>query len=755
MLEDFKTAADGRDLLPEPIPEASESYAPAAHQFEEPHLLDYWRIIYRRRHLAITVFTVIVLATTVYSFTATPIYEGKAQILIESDNPNVINFQEVVNEAQSRQDYYQTQYRLLQSRSLARATIDKLKLWQHSEFASKPAASSPHWTEMFSTTVSAWFEKQAPIEPPLPNEAEAEQPAINSFLSRLVVSPIRNSRLVDVAFRSTDPALAAQVVNAVADAYINQNLEYRFNSTKEATSFLGEQIAEQRKRVEASEIALQQYREQNDAVALDDRQDIVVQKLADLNAAVTKAKTERLEKEALYNQLRSLQTDSAALDTFPAILSNTFIQQQKAELATLQRTYASMSEKLGERHPDMLKTKSQIELTLARLQGEIGKEVQSVRNQYLAAQAQENSLTRALDQQKQEALGMNRKGIEYGVLSRDAQSNRQIYDSLLKRANETGVSGELKTSNIRIVDRAEVPRSPVRPRRTLNITASIFGGGFLGIGLVFFFNYLDNRIKTPEEIVQHLGLASLGLIPAVSATNPPSDPLMDMSTPIFSESIRALRTNVLFSSPQEGMQSVVVTSTGPGEGKSLVTANLAIALAKSGQRVLLVDADLRRPRIHHIFGKKQAPGLSNLMIGAVKASEVVQHARVQGLWVLPAGKTPPNPAEMLGSKRFNDFLKAVRGHFDWVLIDSPPVMAVSDACVIAHRTSGVIFVVSADATSRHAARQALEQLAQARAHFLGAVLNRVDLEKNPYYYSRYYRKEYTQYYTTSASSISK
>jgi polysaccharide biosynthesis transport protein len=749
-LEQFKPAEDDSDLAPEKVAGSDTPLGYGVAPLEEPHLLDYWRIVYRRRHMAVTAFAVVVLATAVYTFTATPIYEGRVQLLIEADTPKVVNFAEVINEAQSRQDYYQTQYRLLQSRSLAKATLDKLKLWQHEELGGAPEDKAPGMMAGVFASVSGLFSSAEAAEPPLATETEEQQPIIRAFLDKLSVSPIRNSRLVDVSYRSADPKIAAQVANELADSYINQNLDYRFTSTQEATTFLGEQIAEQRKRVEATELALQKYREQNDAVALDDRQDIVVQKLADLNAAVTKAKTERLEKEALYNQLRTIQNNSAALDTFPAILSNTFIQQQKAELANLQRSFAAMGEKLGERHPDMVKVRSQIELTQTRLQGEIGKEVQSVRNQFLAAQAQENSLVQALEQQKQEALGMNRKGIEYGVLQRDAESNRQIYDSLLKRANETGVSGELKTSNIRVVDRADVPMNPVSPRRSLNLLLAIFGGAFLGLGLVFFTDYLDNRIKTPEDIVQHLGLPSLGMIPA--APKPDStDPMIDASDPIFSEAFRALRTNVLFSSAEEGTHTVVVTSTGPGEGKSLVTANLALALAKANQRVLLIDADLRRPRVHAIFGKKQDPGLSNLMIGAIKASDVVQRGRVQNLWILPAGKVPPNPAELLGSKRFNEFLKSLKGHFDWVLIDSPPVMAVADACVIAHRTTGVIFVVSSDTTSRHAARQALEQLAQAHARVIGGVLNRVDLQRNPYYYSKYYRKEYSNYYTRTAS----
>jgi len=340
------------------------------------------------------------------------------------------------------------------------------------------------------------------------------------------------------------------------------------------------------------------------------------------------------------------------------------------------------------------------------------------------------------------------------VLDREVQSGRQLYDSLLQRAKETGVSTELKTSNIRIVDRAERPIKPVSPQKGLDLLLATLGGSLVACGLVLFFESLDSRIKTPEEIRIHLGLAHLGLLPALDAkTMSANYPLVNKGVPAnFAESIRAVRTNVLFSTAQEGSRSIVVTSTGPGEGKTMVASNLAISLAQAGQRVLLIDADMRKPRAHEIFEMAQEPGLSNLLVGNAKAGEAVRKSGVAGMWVIPSGRTPPNPAELLGSQRFRDFLASLKDHFDWVIIDSPPVMAVTDAALVAHSASGVVFVVGAEMTSRHAAKSAVDQMRRVQARFVGTVLNRVDLDRNAYYYSRYYRREYSDYYQKTVAS---
>ena len=328
------------------------------------------------------------------------------------------------------------------------------------------------------SAISLFYSPPKPVSRPDAAETARQSGIIDAFLGRLTVTPVRNSRLVDVRMISSSPEMAASLANALAREYIAQNLEYKFRSTKEAAAWLTEQLAEERKKLEASELALQRYREKGDAVSLEDRQNIVVQRLTDLNAAYTKARTDRFEKEALYNQLSALQNDRTALDTFPAILSNTFIQQLKSQLADLQRQQTQMADRLGEKHPDMIKLNLAIQSTEAKLGGEIAKVVQSVRNEFLSAQAQERSLAEALNTQKTDALSLNRTGIEYGVLRREAESNKQMYEVLMQRAKETGISGELKTSNIRIVDPAEVPRSPIRPNKSRDLSLGLLAASW-------------------------------------------------------------------------------------------------------------------------------------------------------------------------------------------------------------------------------------------------------------------------------------
>jgi polysaccharide biosynthesis transport protein len=723
------------------------------HVEDERHLSDYLRVIYKRRWVAIPAFVIVFVIGAINSFRQTPIYEARTQILIEKDTPKVGNlntmFQE--NDGWYNDDFYQTQYRILQSRSLARETVEVANLPNHPAVAraTEPPSMSFSVTGLVSSAfraVKRGMSGDPPPPPPAPvvsEPADKLSPYVGLVLGSLTVAPVRNSRLVELRFSSTDPQLAADLANAHAKAYIKQNLETRFSASKDATDWLGERLAEQRKKVEESEAALQRYKETHDAVAVEDRQNIVVQRLADLNGAVTKVKTARIEKEAQYNQLKSLQ-GTPAIDSFPAVITNEYIQKLKSEIGDLQRQQAQLSGKYGDRHPEMVRIRSAIESTQAKYDIEVANIVKSVRSEYEAALAQERSLVGALETQKSEALGLNRKGIEYSVLSRDAESNRQIYEALLQRTKETGISSELKTSNIRVVDTAEVPTGPVLPRRQRDLMMAAISGSILALGLVFLFEYLDNRIKSPQELRAHLGLPFLGMVPAVESTG--GTLLHTGVPPAFGEAIRAVRTNVLFSSADEGARTIVVTSAGPGEGKSMFSSNLSVSLAQAGQRVLHIDADMRRPRVHEIFEVAQEPGLSNLLVADCKPSEAVRKTPVQNLWILPAGMIPPNPAELLGSKRCSDYFSTLRDHFDWVVIDSPPVLAVADASVLANAATGVVFVVGADQTTRQTAKAAIEQLQSVGARIVGAVLNRADVQRNPYYYSAYYRKEYTRYY---------
>jgi len=742
------------------MPPQDDRTGPSPVVLEPWHLMDYVRVLHKRRWSAILVLFLIVGTAAYSTFTAIPIYEARAQLLIEADNPNIVTFKEVIEQDRATIEYYQTQYRILQSRSLARRTIDALKLWSHPEFGGRQVERKPAFSITRSagnamntvvTYASTLLHASKPtqdVQAAASDETTAEARIIDAFLSALTVAPVPDSRLVEVGFHSTDPSLAAKVANALADTYIEQNLEVKFLASKQASDWLAQQLVEQRKQVEASEVSVQRYREKTDAIASEDRQNIVVQKLAELNAAVTRAKTERIAKEAQNNQIRTVQQDPATQDSFLPILSNPLIQQLKGQLADLQRQQADLSARFGDRHPDMIKLRSLIETTDRRLQQEVGHVVQSIHNEVVAVRAQEQSLAEALEAQKREALLMKRKNIEYDALERDARTDRQIFESLLHRAKETTISGELKTNNIRVVDKADVPRSPISPRKRRDLLLALFGGLTLAVGVAFFFEYLDTRIKSPDEIKVHLGLPYLGLVPAIPRGSADAEPLINNGVPPkFVEAFRTIRTSLLFSFPENRGRSIVVTSVGPGEGKTLVASNLAIALAQAGQRVVLVDADLRRPRLHKIFGHQQEPGLSDLIIGKAKVSEVVRKSHIDGLSVLPAGSAPPNPAELLLSPRFKGFISKLPDAFDWVITDSPPVMAVTDASIVAHVVSGVLFVVGSEMTSRHAAQVALEQLDSAKASFVGAVLNRVDLERNAFYFSQYYRREYGDYYT--------
>jgi capsular exopolysaccharide synthesis family protein len=687
----------------------------------------------------------------------TPIYEATAQVLIEKEVRRATSLNTVLDEQQSYydDDFYPTQFKILQSRRLAWRAIEALGLSRPAEADARPATSAPEAGLMNRTLTSIGQAVGAPkrIEPPPADETSTQSAQIGEFLSGLTVMPVKNTRLVDVKYMSPDPVIAERAANAVVDQYIKQSLDFRLAASKEANDYLSEQLEEQRKKVEQSETALQQYKETHDAVALDDKENTVVTKLADLSARVTRATSDRMEKEGIYKSLLAVKDDRDKLEGTTSIVSNRTIQDLKAQLRDLRKNRADQAQKVG---PMMLQgIDTQIKTIETTLDAEEDKVVDAIKNDYLTAKATEESLASALAEQNRQTLSLNRKGIEYAALQREAASNRTLYDNLLQRAKETGVSSEFKGSNIQVVDRAEIPREPVLPRRSRDLFIAFLQGVVLALVLAFGFEYLDSRIKTPDELKTYLGLPFLGLVPSVSSKEFESEtPLINNGNvpPSFSEAIRAVRTSVIFSSADEGARTVVITSTAPSEGKTLISSNLAVGLAQAGQRTLIIDGDMRRPRLHGVFGRPQEPGLSNVLVGTSPLHDALVMTNIPNLYVLSAGHLPPNPAELLGSTRYLELIEELRQVFDWILIDAPPVMAVTDAAIISHTSTGVVFVVGAEMTSRRNAVAAVEQLQQARAKFIGAVLNRVNLERHSYYYSPYYRTDYSKVYERSSAS---
>ena len=468
---------------------------------ERKHLSDHLRVVYKRRWIALPVFFILFVVGLVNALREIPVYQARAQVLIESDSPKVARLDQVFQSGNSYydDDFLQTQFRILQSRTLAKRTLDAMKLWDAPRLGNGPEPKSQisfsglAWSGV--NTLLALVQKPFAHEaPPAPveqratiDETAAQSARIDTFLGGLTILPVRNSRIVEVRYASTDPAFAAAAANAVASSYIQQNMEFKFSASKDAVDWLSERLTEQKRAVEASEAALQNYKEKNGAVSVaDSSSNIVVQRLTDLNSALTKAKTERINKEALYNQLKAVES-AGTLDTFPAVLANDYVQKLKADLTELQRQQQQLAERYGPRHQEVIKNHAAIESADAKLRVEQSKIVDAVKNEYLTALNEERSLQTALDAQKTEALSQNRKGIEYGVLQREVDSNRQIYDSLMQRTKETGITSEQRASNVRVVDPAEVPRGPISPNIQRDLTVTFAFSLMIAIGLAFGF----------------------------------------------------------------------------------------------------------------------------------------------------------------------------------------------------------------------------------------------------------------------------
>jgi polysaccharide biosynthesis transport protein len=688
-----------------------------------------------------------------YNYTTRPLYQATAQILIDRDTPNVLPTKELLEMAPGGSDYYATQYQLLKGRSLAERVVEKLNLQKTAEFQTGPLMSP--WERV----QQRFFGK--PPKKILDPDGIPLPPATAAFRSRLEVEPQPGGRLVNLRFTAYDPQLAAGAANALARVYIQQSLEFRYTTSSEATGWLSERLAEQKKKLETAEKALQEYIEREGLVKYEDRQGLEGQKMTALSAALMEARTQRIAKESLYNQMRSLP--SSQLESYPLVMSSPLVMELKSRLAEHQREYARLSEVYGERHPDMIRVRGEIRDAESKLQAEIHNVVRSVENDYRTAASQEASLRANLESAKRDVVAVDKKTIEYGVLKREVESQQQLYKDLLNRTKETGLEGDyveglksMKSTNIRVVEEAEVPGGPITPRKMRNYQLALLIGLALGFGLAVLFENLDNTLKTPEDVKEHLGLPFLGMVPDVGARakgSPvavPSPLILKNPRSAVAEAYRVLRTNLIFSSAETRGRALLISSANPGEGKTTTVTNLAASLALNGARVLAMDADLRRPTMHQHFGISKTPGLSDLIVGKAKAGEAIQTTRFKGLQVLPCGYVPPNPAELLGSASIRQVIDALRDLYDWVLIDTPPILAMADTPVLCPVVDGVVLVVGAEVSGRPAIQRAIDQILSVGGKITGVVLNKVDLERNSYYYGQYYGEYYRSYYAEGA-----
>jgi capsular exopolysaccharide synthesis family protein len=711
----------------------------------EPHLYDYLLILRKHQWLILSFMLAVVTITAIGTFRTQPVYVATSRIEIDRENSNILPFQgtDSYDYMVDLDNYIETQSKILTSETLALQTLRSNALAGQTDFAGSPAV-----TDVLNTG------SLANMKPP---------PELGAFLGALSVKRVPNSRLMDISFESTNPLQAAQTVNTHIKNFIEQNFQSRYEATTRASTWLTNQLNELRIRVEKSEDARITYERQNQIWALDgDKQNVTTQRLADLNKELTEAQSERMRKQSLFEYARAGEIDSV-----PQIRDNPAVQDLFRKRNEIYSQYTDALNQYGPNFPKVQRLQSQLKELDATADKEKKGVLARLESEYRETRQREELLTQALDQQKAQVNQMSERMVQYSILKREAEANKALYDGLLTKLKEAGISAGLRSSNIRVVDPAMVPTYPARPAKARNILLSLLIGLVGGIGLALLRDYMDNTVKTPDDIETLAHLPSLAVVPAFSQSNGNEKAgkllkgvssnghdkrieLVAQHLPAsqMSEAFRALRTALLLSQAEHPPQVILVTSALPREGKTTAAANLAVTLAQLGDRTLLVDADLRKPGVGRMLnlGSGKYAGLSSYLAGVSSLELVtIQHPTIPNLSAIPTGPLPPNPADLLSSHKLADAIAELRTKFKFIVFDSPPIMAATDAVILSVLTDGVLLVVRSGETPKEAFVRTRDLLLSVKCRVLGVVLNAVDSSAPDYYYSyRYY--PYTQGY---------
>jgi succinoglycan biosynthesis transport protein ExoP len=720
-----------------------------------PVFRDYWRVIRKHKGLIAVFFFGVIVTTVIATWMTIPIYSAMTTILIERKGPEVVNVRQVLAEPLGHDDYdyYKTQYQVLKSRSLIAQVIRERDLENDALFTAPGAGFfTKHWSEFQAWAIQ--FLRQ-PSKAAVGDSSAAKSHLIGMYQNMLEIRPVSSTRLVNIIFNSPDPELSTRVVNAHADAYIRQGVSIRSTASQEAQRFLEEKLVELRNRLENSEEELNTFRRRAGIISLDDKENIVVDRLADLNKRLTEAEADRIGLEAQVRLIHNRDYDS-----LPAVINNGLIQALKGQLVRLDGEHAHLATQYKAGYPRLAQLKAQLDETGARLQQEVHKVVEGITSAYMAAGTKEKELRGRMEEQKAATLRLKDASIEYAVLAREVDTNRQLYASVLERMKEVGLAAEVRTSNIFVIDKAEIPLGPAKPNATLNLLLGAGIGLIGGLGLAFLFEYFDESFSTPEEVERYLRLPNLATVPdfRINGFGPKAlrsgvdrkriwsrpdktKEVMIASYPssYVNEAYRTLRTSILLSHAGEPPKTILFTSAAQGEGKSATAVNSAAIFAQMGVKVLLIDADLRRSSCHKLLGMRRELGLADLLSGQIDATRAIRQTRMNKLDFISSGSSAPNPTELVGSKAMYDCLNSLRQRYDFIIVDSPPAIPVSDALLVSRMVDGVVLVTNGQETPRYAAMQASLRLGHAGCKILGTVLNRVNVHRK---YAQYLNGSY-------------
>jgi polysaccharide biosynthesis transport protein len=724
---------------------------------QESSLGEYVRVLVKRKWTVLACLITIFSVVAISSLKMTPVYEASGSIAINKPDSGLVNFN---NSPTFNLDYFDpteldTEVKILQSDLLALQVVKELSLDRRPEFGGSTPTLPP----------------SLDLAPdPLQADAARTSGLLSNFRGNLRVTLAPNTRIVELHFRSPDKELAATVVNTLMSTYIENNFKSRFDSTMQASDWLSKQLVDLQMKVETSQEKLVRYQKEHEILGNDEKQNITTSKLDELNKALTAAESERMDKESVYRLVQSGDSDTIASAATVLDGAGTGAQSASALLeglrtkeADLRIQAAELSTQFGPSYPKVAQVNNQLKEIDAQILLETKKVAAKIRGQYMAALQRENMLHDALEKQKQEANKLNESAIQYSILKRDLESNRQLYEGLLEKMKEAGVSAGLKSNNFRVVDLARVPTSPIEPNIPRNLAFAFMLGLTSGVGLAFLLEGLDNTVRTTEQAQMISGLPPLGMIPMGSKTAreggasnrlilASSNEAVELITHVrpqsqMAESYRALRTSLLLSHLGAPPKVIMVTSALPREGKSTTSINCAVVLAQKGVRVLLIDCDLRRPSIHKTLGMGPRSGLSNVLTGSVTLKQAITVApTLPNLDVLPAGTPPPNPAELLASANMRDVLAELRDKYDHIVLDTPPTLSVTDAVVLSPRADAIVLVIRSGSTTKQALRRSRDILMQVKARVSGVLLNAVDLSSPDYYYYYEYQGKYAQYY---------